>query len=170
MSVLSTLALLMLPAAIKPKAEPEGDVSDKAHPRFIAGYDAGLKDGRLELAELRRDRDDWRSRADAWRARAIERIEAASPRHPLDGAQIGRPTALQAQQLQGLAQQAQNALAQQNNLQQHAAMQQNLQNAQLYGQILLQHQGLGAQALNNDMWCNCVPSRAQVWTACGDAA
>jgi hypothetical protein len=65
--------------------------------------------------------------------------------------------------LQSLAQQAQNALAQQNSLQQ-----QNLQNA--YGQGLLQHQGLGAQALDNNMWCNCVPSRAQVWTAGGDAA
>jgi hypothetical protein len=30
----------------------------------------------------------------------------------------------------------------------------------------LQQQGLlGAQALNPEMWCNCVPSRAQVWAA-----
>jgi hypothetical protein len=154
MSLLSTLALLMLPAAIKPKADRTAELEAEI---------VGLK---VDLADARRDRDDWRSRADAWRARAIERIEAAPQRHPLDGAQIGRTTALQAQQLQGLAQYAQHALAQQVSQQQDNAMQQNLQNAAIYGQGLLQHQGL----FDNEMWCNCVPSRAQAWTAGGDAA
>jgi predicted nucleic acid-binding Zn-ribbon protein len=51
-------------------------------------------------------------------------------------------------------------------LQQYAALQ-NAQ-AQVYGQGLAQQQGLlGAQALG-EMWCNCVPSRAQVWAARND--
>jgi len=137
MSVLSTLALLVT-TAVKSRRSPEGDVSDKAHPRFIAGYDAGLKDGRLEIAELkvdladaRRDRDDWRAQAEAWRVRQ----EAA--------AEMGQAELYAYVQAQ---------YAQQASQQQYAAMQQNLQNAQAFGQ-------------GNELWCNCVPSRAQVWAS-----
>ncbi|MGE0745262.1 MAG: hypothetical protein AB7K86_08445 [Rhodospirillales bacterium] len=33
-----------------PATDPAGDIDDKAHPRFMAGYDAGLRDGRAIAA------------------------------------------------------------------------------------------------------------------------
>ena len=154
MSVLSTLALLVTSAAVKVRPSPEGDVSDKAHPRFIAGYDAGLKDGRLEHDELRRERDDWRARAEAWRERAIDRIDA---RPPLPAGPDFRPPELaRTQELQWYAAQQQYHQANQANQQ---------QNAQMAQQNLYQQGLLGAQGLNPELFCNCVPSRAQVWAA-----
>jgi Tfp pilus assembly protein FimV len=119
MSVLSTLAVLITIAAVKSKpadraAELEAEI-------------AGLK---LDLADARRDRNEWQARAEVWRERAL-----ASLQH-----QMAQTQWQAAQQVQLAA----------------------YQNAQAYGQGLTQHQGLlGAQALDPEMWCNCVPSRAQ---------
>jgi hypothetical protein len=73
MSVLSTLALLVAAASARIKPKP-----DKTDPRFLAGYDAGLKDGRLEIAELKADIATLNAQArrdqeliDLWRERAL---------------------------------------------------------------------------------------------------
>jgi chromosome segregation ATPase len=162
MSVLSMLALLMAPAAAKLKGEPH-DAGRKI--RELEAKIVGLK---ADLAEARRERDDWRAQAEAWRVRrdaAAERIalEAYYQRVPvrppaeLERRQLYQQAAAQLQaQCNAQAQQAQAAQAQ------YAAM----QNAMAYGQGAL----LGAQALAPDLWCNCVPSRAQVWAAAGDGA
>ena len=103
-----------------------------------------IADLEAQRDELRRERDDWRARAEAWRARAITNIP---------------PT----QELQWYAARPQYHQAQQQLAQQNQAYQQ--QNAQMAQQNLYQQGLLGAQGLNPELFCNCVPSRAQVWAA-----
>ena len=122
MSVLSTLGLLVTAASAKLRPERE--------------------DPARAIAELEAQRDDWRARAEAWRARAITNIP---------------PT----QELQWYA--AAQQLAQQNQAYQQ-------QNAKMVQQNLYQQGLLGAQGLNPELFCNCVPSRAQVWAARPDGA
>jgi hypothetical protein len=155
MSLSSILAFVVAGVAAKAKSVQIARRSeDKTDPRFIAGYDAGLKDGKLEakerIAELedaiatanaqaRRDQeliDLWRERALATPARQV--VEFRPPQSALQQ----QAAALQqvAHLHQMMANQAQNA--------QYQAMQ------------------LGAQGLiDTGLWCNCVPSRTQVWAA-----
>jgi len=105
----------------------------------VAELEAEIAGLKAELAELRLVRDDWRASADVWRECALASLDARPP---------------QAEALVGQNQAA---------LQQYAAMQDGRYLAMQY-----QNRGLlGAQALNPEMWCNCVPSRAQVWAASG---
>ena len=144
MSVLSTLALLVT-AAVRPKPKPSLF-------KLIDALEA-------RVAFLEGERDDWRARAEAWRERAIDRIDARPPQPA--GPDFRPPELARAQELQWyaaqqqLAQQSQNyqqcaQMAQQNQL----AAQQNLYNPAVYG-----------PGVDPELWCNCVPSRAQVWAA-----
>ena len=98
-----------------------------------------IADLEAQRDELRRERDDWRARAEAWRARAITDIP---PTQELQWYAAAQQLAQQNQAYQQLAQ-----MAQQNQL---AAQ----QNAAVYG-----------PGVDPELWCNCVPSRAQVWAA-----
>jgi hypothetical protein len=142
MSVLSTLALLVTTAAVQSKPKKADCVAE------LEAEIAGLK---AELAELRLVRDDWRARADVWRECALASLAPVEP--PRHQAYQQAQAALLGQ----MAQTQQNQAA----LQQYAAMQDGRYLGTPY-----QSQGLlGAQALNPEMWRNCVPSRAQVWAA-----
>jgi hypothetical protein len=169
MSVLSTLALLVTTAAVQSKPKKADRVAE------LEAEIAGLK---IDLADARRDLDQALSERDALRDE-LERRLLRHGEHPLQQIPAGpdfRPpiplggqhsTGHLAQDNNGL-QQAQAQQNQQISQQEYAAMQ---QNALAYGQALLQHQQqglLGAQALDQEMWCNCVPSRAQVWAARND--
>jgi hypothetical protein len=154
MSVLSTLALLMLPGALKAKVVADPEQEDLK--RALADRDA-------EIADLRRERDFYRNELRLEREYPVRVPQPAGP-------DFRPPELARAQELQWQAQaQAQMAYAQQNaqmaQQDQAANLQQNLQNG-LYGQALMQ----GAQALNPWVFCNCVPSRAQVWAANGAEA
>ena len=148
---LATLLLALAPAIFRPKLKPE-----KSDPRFIAGYNAGLKDGRRESAELegelrlaRRDLDVMRTELDrAW----AERDSWRQRYEELRGLGSSDYAAMQLAQYHQAAQQMNQA--QQNQL----AGQQQLaaQNAMAFGH----GQMLGAQAIAAaDFWCNCVPAR-----------
>lgn len=103
-----------------------------------------IADLEAQRDELRRERDDWRARAEAWRERALVNIPAQQPAGP----DFQRAQWAQAQQQ--IAQQAQiyPQMAQQGPL---AAV----------GMLNQANQMLGAQNLSslNDMFCNCVPAR-----------
>jgi hypothetical protein len=108
----------------------------------IAELEAEIVRLKGDLADARREVAELTLVRDDWRARAeVWRERVIGQYQP---------------QLQ------QNAQAQQNQaaLQQYAAY----QNAQTYGQGLQQ----GLQCFDPEMWCNCVPSRAQVWAARSD--
>jgi hypothetical protein len=120
MSVLSTLALLMLPGALKAKVVADPEQEDLK--RALADRDA-------EIVELKRERDRWRDLA-----------------NPIA---LGGQHAAQSQQNAALLQQYAQA----------TQCQQQMMGLQNYQQGLLG----GAQALNPEMFCNCVPSRSQVW-------
>ena len=94
-----------------------------------------IADLEAQRDELRRERDDWRARAEAWRARAITDIP---------------PT--QELQWYAAAQQLAQQMAQQNQAYQQ-------QNAKMVQQNLYQQGLLGAQGLNPELFCNCVPAR-----------
>jgi len=154
MTLSSILALLaMVPLARRSnKSKLPGESflypSDKTDPRFIAGYDAGLKDGILELqarvAELEGELDAVRR---AWReAETWRREQQAVAQQPLQVHQITEDMR-QRMMLQAQAQ-AQQAQMQQNH---------GLAAQQFYGQGL--GQILGAQAQNDWPYCNCVPGR-----------
>jgi hypothetical protein len=96
-----------------------------------------LGEREAQIAKIAEDRDMWR-----------ERAVIAPPMN-------GRNALAYAQQNAGLAQQ--NSLL----AQQQYAGSGTWQNAQVYGQGMM----LGAQALDPELWCNCVPSRSQVWAA-----
>ena len=150
-------ALVALVPAFHPKGDrvKEAPVDDKTHPRFIAGYDAGLNDGRLEREDeaaassraaddLNRDLAIQRALVDHWQGQA--RILAQALRREREGNGYEAQRQIAYAQAAGLQQQ----LAQYN---QQAAMQ-----AQHYAGPLGQQQGF-------EGFCNCVPSRAQVWGA-----
>jgi hypothetical protein len=157
MSVLSTLALLVT-AAARPKRDRVAELADE-----IIRLNVELGDARREL-ELERN-------CTTGLQRQLERALLGHGDHPLQQIPAGpdfRPPGLaRAQELQWAQAQSQ---------QQWAGMQQNAQMAQQHQLAGMQHgqylgQGLlGAQALNSEMWCNCVPSRSQVWAADGGEA
>jgi hypothetical protein len=169
MSVSSILAFVLAGVAVKNR-RASSDVGDKTHPRFIAGYEAGLSDGKLEararIAELEDDiaRANAQARRDqelidAWRERALANIPSLQPAGP-----DFRPPHIAALQQQAALQQIQmqsQSLAQYSQQAQYNAQQaMNAQN--FYGQGLAGL--LGAQNLiDAELWCNCVPSRSQVW-------
>jgi hypothetical protein len=138
MSVLSTLALLMT-AAIRPRPpEPAGE---------LIGLRLDNADLRRQVAELREDIAELARAArrdqeviDIWRSRALNEIPPAEP--PRGFGQ--QPTQAQAQQM--------------------AACHHGLQSAGV-----AQQAGRACQAAqqqqNLEAWCNCAPSRAQVWAA-----
>jgi hypothetical protein len=138
MSVLTTLALLMLPGALKAKLEHNREAE-------LAAEIVGLK---IDLADARRDRDDWRVRAEAWRERALANIPAVALPQPA-GPDFRPPHIARRQDMAAQQQQAQ---AMQGGLAQYAQAAQ-----QDYGLAQMQ-----AQALQNP---NCAPSRSQVWAA-----
>jgi hypothetical protein len=140
MSVLSSLALLIA-AAVKPKFG-NNNVVAKLEARI-----AELKDDVARAnVQARRDQE----LIDLWRERALEWRQQQ-----------------QAQMLQAQAYQQQQALhyglAQYNA--QQAMNAQNFYAQAPFGQAQLgQALGLiGTQSLNAELWCNCVPSRSQVW-------
>jgi hypothetical protein len=171
MSVSSILAFVLAGVAAKNRRAP-GDVGDKTHPRFIAGYDAGLSDGKLEarakIAALEDDiaRANVQARRDqelidSWRERALANI-------PQPAGPDFRPPHIAARQLQAAALQQQAQLQSQSLAQYSPQAQYNAQqamNAQnFYQQGLPNNALLGAQSLiDAELWCNCVPSRSQVW-------
>jgi hypothetical protein len=130
----------MVPLARRIPGESFLYPSDKTDPRFIAGYDAGLKDGILELqsrvaeleGELNAVRRAW-GEAETWRQQAIAPQVLQVHQITED---MRQRMMLQAQAQQQVAQQNQ-GLAQQN-----------------YAQ------GLGQLGAQNDWpYCNCVPGR-----------
>ena len=164
MSVLSTLALLVTTAAVRPKADRTAEFEAEI---------AGLKDG---LADARRALDHALSERDALREE-LERRLLRHGEHPLQqipaGPDFRPPMPLGGQHVGQLAQQ--NALQQAvlGHLQQNQAVMQQqyvaMQNAQCGHQGLAQQLGAqNLQALDPEMVCNCVPSRAQVWAARND--
>jgi chromosome segregation ATPase len=154
---------------------------DKADARFIAGYDAGLKDGRREAQEAQVEVE----RLTRSHARLVDHIETLEREILLEqhicrhwkeeAARLARQSReererREAQAQQALQQQSQNPLptprwAEMNgrSAMAYAQAQQNLGNQQAQ---LAQYAGQ-AQGLQGafDGFCNCVPSRAQVWGA-----
>jgi predicted RNase H-like nuclease (RuvC/YqgF family) len=153
---------------------------DKADARFIAGYDAGLKDGRREAKDAQVEVE----RLTRSHARLVDHIETLE-REILVEQHICRHWKEEAERLARASREAREerdrrALQTQLQMLQSQAAQQQLglqQNQQLaaYADPALQtaHENmLGAQnalaAYNQQAYagfCNCVPSRAQVWGA-----
>jgi hypothetical protein len=151
---------------------------DKADARFIAGYDAGLKDGRREAQEAQVEVE----RLTRSHARLVDHIETLEReilleqhicRHWKEEAErlakhaIASRQRAEAQEQQGLLQQYQGLQptprwAEMNgrSAMAYAQAQQNLANQQQLAnyanQAQTQQQAFGG-------FCNCVPSRAQVW-------
>jgi hypothetical protein len=142
MSVLTTLALLVT-AAIKPKPDLQTEMLQRelAIEHSLSLHWLG------EAQRLIREKRELELERDMLRLHAI----------PRGGQQM--------------AQYQQNASLLQQNAQLAQCNQYQQQHQQLAAQNGLQnyHQGLlGVQALNHEMFCNCVPSRAQVWAAQGN--
>jgi hypothetical protein len=169
MSLLSMLGLMITAATAVAKL-PKPDPRDQE----IAGLKIDLADAQrvgamwreraesserdLRQAEL--ERDLFRCDAHRWRERAIDRNFAAF--QALQQPSLQQYTGSQPPQYQEMIAAA------------------NLQNAQMQAQMGLisyrapssEFQALLGQAqafpgLNPEVWCNCVPSRAQVWVAMG---
>lgn len=149
MSALSLFALLVAPFALKPK---KPDVEPAELIAEISALKVDNADLRRELATARDDYDTLRAETARWRERALSNIPAPQP---LAG--FGQAPDYAALQQAAAAMQSQAA--------------QNNQRAPGLGQFgqLGQAMGLlGAQNLiDAELWCNCVPSRAQVWAANG---
>jgi hypothetical protein len=154
MSISSILAFVAAGVAAKVKS---GQVARPSEDR-IAELEARIAELEDDIAaandQARRDQD----LIDMWRERALYAVPAgaAVPARPPDVAAL--PPDVAALQQQAAAYHNQAALAQYQGLQNHAA-----QNAQaFYGQGL--GALLGAQSLiDAELFCNCVPSRSQVW-------
>lgn len=157
MSALSLFALLVAPLALKPK-KPDVEPAEL------------ILNLRRELADLRRERDQALSDL-AFERRANERASRVALEVLSGGFQVPAPQPPagfgQAPEYAALQQAA--AAMQSQAMAQHQAMQ--AQN--FYNQGALSGLGqamglLGAQNLiDTELWCNCVPSRAQVWAANG---
>lgn len=156
MSLMSVILAFAPALAARFQPKNETPIDDKAHPRFLLGYSAGLEDGRrafhaarerllrmeMELERVRRQRD--------------------SARDELCRRLRDQPLAAQA-----LAQ----PLPHQPPSAQHFAMLEQIQRAQaLVQQQMLAQQGMiagfGAQEseLNAGMWPNCTPARHDALT------
>ena len=162
MSLIGTAIGALAPFLPRPQA-------DKADPRFIAGYDAGLKDGRREA----KDAEVEVERLTRSHARLVDHIETLEReilleqhicRHWKEEAErlakhaIASRLRAEAQEQQAL-QVARPQYHQAALLQSQAAQQQ--MQAQQYAQLAYANpQGLQGAF---EGFCNCVPSRAQVW-------
>lgn len=128
---------------------------DKSDPLFTAGYDAGLKDGRREVEDLERDIN--------YLSRELD-IQLTMVVHWKEQAQLMARLGREEREAREAQRNATHALQAQAQLQQ--AYQQLAQHAQ---QQQAAYNGLppGAQAQQNAFsfgdFCNCVPSRSQVW-------
>jgi hypothetical protein len=155
MSIASILAFVLAGAAKTKSVRVARRSEDKTDPRFIAGYDAGLNDGRLEAKARIAELEDALAVANAQARRDQELIDLWRERA------LGPTLQAQAQaQMQAAAQMAQYdqqaALNAQNyNAQQY--YQQGLLGAQQYQQDLLGAQGLNL--IDAKLGCNCVPAR-----------
>jgi hypothetical protein len=157
MSVSSILAFVLAGAAARAK-NPTESRSEARELAKLKARIAELEDAiGAANAQARRDQE----LIDSWRARALAPpagFGAPVPQFALQraaaAAQAQAQQAQQAQAYQALAySQQQNALAQQAQAQPY---QHGLANS------------LGAQSLiDAELWCNCVPSRSQVWAAHG---
>jgi hypothetical protein len=158
MSVLSTLALLATAVSARIRPKPVAEAAE---------------DPARAIADLEAQRDEYRRAAEKLRRELeLERQFTAALAQRL--AQQRQPTPLE----QFVAQQ--NQLAMQNPMAygllggQHALVARlnalTAQQAQLEAHGIYNQGLLGAQklAMFNEMRCNCVPSRAQVWAAGGD--
>jgi hypothetical protein len=129
---------------------------DKADARFIAGYDAGLKDGRREA----KDAEVEVQRLTRSHARLVDHIETLE-REILLEQHICAHWKEEAERL------AKHSIA--SRLRAEAQEQQAQQNAALAQQQQLAAYANQAHGLqwrgDYDGFCNCVPSRAQVWGA-----
>lgn len=161
MSVSSILAFVLAGVAAKAKSvqvakpsedriaelEAERDRQYEANAHFIARIAELEGDVHRANIQYRRDQE----LIDIWRERALANVPAGPDFRP---PQI----ALQQAALQMQAQ----AQAQHNQLAQY----QGFQNAPYNNQAALGAQMLGVQSLiDAELWCNCVPSRSQVWAA-----
>ena len=133
---------------------------DKTHPRFIAGYDAGVKDGRLQARDenVEIGRLAWSHARLADHIKTLEReilIEQHLCAHWKEAAQRWAREAREERERrerdEGVQQQ----------LQQQAALQ---QQAQSQAALLQKYNLLQAQAPYAG-FCNCVPARSQLWGA-----
>ena len=138
---------------------------DKTHPRFIAGYDAGVKDGRLQARDenVEIGRLAWSHARLADHIKTLEReilIEQHLCAHWKEAAQRWAREAREErerQQKAALQHQAANLL--------QAALQ---QQAQAQAQALAQQQAANPLAQQHQAYagfCNCVPARSQLWGA-----
>jgi|SRR5580692_10497511 hypothetical protein len=167
MSVSSILAFVLAGVAVKNRRadrqdekriaelEAERDRQYEANVGLIARIAALEDDIARANVQARRDQE----LIDAWRERALANIPSLQPAGP-----DFRPPHIAALQQQAALQQIQmqsQSLAQYSQQAQYNAQQaMNAQN--FYGQGLAGL--LGAQNLiDAELWCNCVPSRSQVW-------
>ena len=172
MSVSSILAFVLAGVAAKAKSV---QVARPSKDRRIAELEARVAELEADIAtanELaRRDQE----LIDMWRERALANVPAVIAAPQPAGPDFRPPQIAQMLQAQALLQQAQLAQYQQN---QGLAQQYNAQQA-MNAQNFYVDRGhshgllgdaipmglLGAQNLNAELFCNCVPSRSQVWAA-----
>ena len=154
MSVLSALALFLTTGAAvaNPRVEEPGGRAGGQDDKRVAELEARVAELEDAIAtanaHARRDQE----LIDLWRERALAAIPG-----PQAAPQILLHQMAQAQNA-AAAQLAQNAAAAQ--LAQNPQAQQNQGRAQAIGL-------LGAQMIDAELYCNCVPSRSQVWAANG---
>jgi hypothetical protein len=167
MSVSSILAFVLAGVAAKNRRADRQDEKQGAELIALRIDNADLRrrveeledDGARANVQYRRDQE----LIDTWRERALS-IPAVRPEWQRPAGPDFRPPHIALQQDAAVLQQyaaVQQAQANQAQLAQYAA-QQNAQNYGLGGAMGL----LGAQNLiDAELWCNCVPSRSQVWAA-----
>jgi hypothetical protein len=156
MSVSSILAFVLAGVAAKAKSVQGAWPSEDRIAGLIARIAALEDDIARANVQARRDQE----LIDIWRERALANVPALQAPPVPDMALRGAAIALHHQALQ---QSQANALNAQNHPAQQLAQYQNYQPAQQ--NQLGQAMGLpGAQSLiDAELWCNCVPSRSQVW-------
>ena len=176
MSLIGT-AVGALVALVAKAPKPE---TEKTNPRFIAGYDAGLKDGRLEvrryIGELERELTAERALSTHWIGAAARIARAAREERE----QLERESAMSLyaryqdalrREMIGQYQPQQQLLAQNAQQAQAQAMQNITYEQQANQQLGVQHQNqqfAWAQHRGGSVFegfCNCVPSRGQMFDA-----
>ena len=137
---------------------------DKTHPRFIAGYDAGLKDGRLEARDEKVEigRLAWSHARLAEHIKTLEREILTEQHICAHWKEVAMRWAREVREKRERDEGLQQQLQQQAALQTQAANLLQAYNAQQQANPLAQaHNGLPAYA----GFCNCVPARSQLWDA-----
>lgn len=163
MSIVTTLALMAtaLKAAVGREQQAHMKVRASLWPE-LDGSALELAEAKARIAELEGDvhRANVQYRRDQelieiWRVRALFAEGAAQPPQG-----FGQQPPRVAMQQAALQMQAQGQL---NALYNNGLAQQNAHQAQL---AQYHNHALGAQSLiDTELWCNCVPSRSQVWAA-----